>query len=66
MSNWKYPLNTPNTRAKDHGNEVRRRIRGAGLARGAGVKQVETASGTAIFVLPQTGKQNPNAAPSWV
>jgi hypothetical protein len=64
--NWKYPTPTPNTKGKDERGEVRRRIRSAGLTTGSGVKQVETTSGTAVFVLPQRGSRSTTAAPSWV
>lgn len=65
-TNWRYPRKVPNTRDKDDRNQIRQAVRSAGVSRGAGVKQVETVSGTAIFVLPQRGKSSPNAAPSWV
>lgn len=64
--NWKYPRRVPNTRAKDGENQVRDAMRVTGVARGAGIKQVATAGGTAIFVVPTGGKTVPNAAPSWV
>lgn len=64
--NWRYPSKVPNTRDKDDRNQIRQAIRRSGVARGAGVKQAETAGGTALFVLPQRGKAAANAAPSWV
>ena len=65
-TNWKYPLKVPNTRDKDDRNSLRKNVRAAGVARGSGIKQVDTSSGTAIFVLPQKGRASSNAAPSWV
>jgi hypothetical protein len=65
-TNWKYPRKVPNTRAKDGENQVRDAMRGTGVARGAGIKQVATAGGTAIFALPAPVKAKANAAPSWV
>lgn len=65
-TNWKYPRRVPNTRDKDDRNQTRDAIRSAGVARGSGVKQIQTAGGTAIFVLPTSGKARANAAPSWV
>lgn len=65
-TNWRYSRRVPNTRDKDERNQTRDAVRSAGLARGSGVKQVQTAGGTAIFVLPQRRTAGVAAAPSWV